>query len=186
MPGLRDNFNPRARWRSAINSTRALVRLHAGAHAAKLNGANGSIKPEIPSDDDDDDDDSFPLPTSRKSTASTSKLLAVGESGPRLNVPNVREPTPPLPSSNVVQPLMEEDRGKESPGPPPSTQEAPQPEQPRVEQVVEDTSRMSIQTDDLPIPGSYYRKDHVIQDYSGEHNQQIPTWFSRLFRNNRS
>ncbi|KAF9643650.1 Pkinase-domain-containing protein, partial [Thelephora ganbajun] len=56
LPGLRENFNPRARWKSAINSTRAVIRLQAGVHAAKLNGSNGSIRREIPSDDDDDDD----------------------------------------------------------------------------------------------------------------------------------
>lgn len=180
MPGLRENFNPRARWRSAINSTRAIIRLNAGLNAAKLNGANASrVKPEIPSDDEDDDDEVFPLPTSRKSNTSTSKLLA-GETGPELNT----EPIPPLPSSSAEQPPVEEKREKELSEPPSTPKNPPQPPHPpqplQVEQITEDTSRMSIQTDDMPMPGSFFRKQHVVQGDGDEHHN-VPRWLQKWF-----
>ncbi|KAF9781001.1 Pkinase-domain-containing protein [Thelephora terrestris] len=181
LPGLRDNFNPRARWRSAINSTRALVRLHAGLNAAKNNGANGSIRPEIPSDDDEDDDHVFPLPASRKSTTSTSKLLA-GETGPESGASSTKEPVPPLPSRNTELPPVEEDRKEELSEPPSTQREPPEPPQPyQVEQVSEDTSRMSIQTDDMPMPGSYSRKQQPV-DGDGDEFNNLPRWLPKWFQ----
>ena len=169
MPGLRDHFNPRARWKSAIASTRAIVRLHAGV-AAKDNGANKSINPEIPSDDDEDDD-LFPLPTSRKSNTSTSKLLA-GEIG----LPLSTEPIPSLPSDEVPGAITGEDRENE-PQDPPQTQEDLQEPQPQIEQIVEDTSRMSIQTDDILIPGSYSQS---VSQGDQERSSNGPTgWLPR-------
>jgi hypothetical protein len=179
LPGLRENFNPRARWRTAINSTRALLRLHAGVTAAKSNGANGALKTEIPSDDDDDDDDAFPLPASRKSSTSTSKLLA-GETEPQ----STKESVSPTPPTEVAQPPAEEDREKKSPGSPLMQKNTQQ--QSQVEQIVEDTSRMSIQTDDIPMPGSYFRKHHASQGDGDEQSQNLHRWLPRWFRSNRS
>ena len=181
LPGLRENFNPRARWKSAINSTRALIRLNAGANASKLNESNGPIRREIPSDDDDDDD-GFPLPASRKSSTSTSKIVAEG-TAPRLGALNATEPTPPLPSNNGVRPPVVEDQANKSPESPPTERHPSQ--SPPVESLIEDTSRMSIQTDDIPMPGSYFRKHHVVQNDGNEHNHQL-RWLPRWFHSKRS
>ena len=181
LPGLRENFNPRARWKSAINSTRALIRLHAGVNASKTNGSNSSVRREIPSDDDDDDD-GFPLPTPWKSGTSTSKNLA-GGTGPRSGALNASEPSPPLPSSNGVQPPIVDDQAKESPEPPSTQKHPPQP--PPVESVVEDTSRMSIQTDDIPMPGSFFRKHHAAQG-DGNGQTHLHRWLPRWLQSKRS
>ena len=50
MTGLRENFDPRARWRNAISAAGVLSRF--GNH----NGANNhKDKPVVSSDDEDDD-----------------------------------------------------------------------------------------------------------------------------------
>lgn len=60
--GLRDHFDPRARWRSAIGSVRAIGRF-ANANKAKR-------KPTSTWSDDDDDEDLFPAPSSALSNKS--------------------------------------------------------------------------------------------------------------------
>ena len=182
LPGLRENFNPRARWKSAINSTRALIRLHAGVGASKPNGSSGSIRREIPSDDEDEDD-GFPLPASRKSSTSTSKVLT-GETGPQSGSLNAKEPIPPLPPTNGLKPTVVEDQTKKLPESASTQKQAPQ--APHVEPVYEDTSRMSIQTDDIPMPGSYFRKHHVAQAEGAEHNHHLHRWLPGWFRSKRS
>ena len=175
----RENFNPRARWKSAINSTRALIRLHAGVHTPKL---NEPIRREIPSDDDDDDD-SFPLPASRKSSTSTSKLLA-GETGPPLGAVNSKEPTPPpLPSNGIQSPAVE---GQTKKSPEPSSVQKHTPQPPLVEPLCEDTSRMSIQTDDIPMPGSFFRRHHASQGDGDENVQHLHRWLPRWLQSKRS
>lgn len=55
---MRENFNPRARWRAAIAGARALHRF--GSSASKLSSdskTSGGWKSSFDSDDDDDDDD---------------------------------------------------------------------------------------------------------------------------------
>ncbi|KAH8086590.1 Pkinase-domain-containing protein [Cristinia sonorae] len=59
LSGLRENFNPRARWRAAIAGARALHRF--GSSMSKLSAnssqTSGGWKSSIDSDDDDDDDE---------------------------------------------------------------------------------------------------------------------------------
>ncbi|THH26794.1 hypothetical protein EUX98_g7393 [Antrodiella citrinella] len=52
LTGLRDNFNPRARWRAAIAGARALHRFGSSASKLSASSASGGWK-----DSDDDDDD---------------------------------------------------------------------------------------------------------------------------------
>ena len=58
LSGLRDNFNPRARWRAAIAGARALHRF--GSHgsrtstSSKSSGGWKTTEPDIDSDDDSD------------------------------------------------------------------------------------------------------------------------------------
>ena len=73
----------------------------------------------------------------------------------------------------TIIPPLEEDRENEPPEPP-SAQADPQQEELQGEDVCEDTwrmSRMSIQTNDIPIPGSYFRKHYVVQD---DGNSELP------------
>jgi len=53
--GLRENFDPRARWRTAIAGARALNRLRSLGSAGA--GSNGSVKKGWGADDEDDEDD---------------------------------------------------------------------------------------------------------------------------------
>ena len=59
LTGLRDNFNPKARWKAAIAGARALHRFgnsRSSSNFSKSSGGWGSV-PDDSDDDDDDDED---------------------------------------------------------------------------------------------------------------------------------
>lgn len=85
LTGLRDNFNPRARWRAAIAGARALHRF--GSSASKLSSdskTSGGWK-SIDSSDDDDDDE--------RAVQATPVLQSPGENA------NVKVTEPPSPDA---------------------------------------------------------------------------------------
>jgi hypothetical protein len=100
-----------------------------------------------------------------------------GETGPPLGALNAQEHAPPTPPSNGVQPPVVEDQVKKSSESPSIQKHSPQPTP--VESVVEDTSRMSIQTDDIPMPGSFFRKHHVVESEGGGGIQPLHRWLPR-------
>ncbi|KAI0809230.1 kinase-like domain-containing protein [Irpex lacteus] len=55
LSGLRDNFNPRARWKAAIAGARALHRFGSGT-SSKSSGGWKTVDSDTADDDDDDDD----------------------------------------------------------------------------------------------------------------------------------
>lgn len=58
LSGLRDNFNPRARWKAAIAGARALSRFgSANSRTSTSSKSSGGWKTKIDTDDSDDDDD---------------------------------------------------------------------------------------------------------------------------------
>jgi hypothetical protein len=91
-------------------------------------------------------------------------------------------PVPPPPYNDVVDTPAEEDPDRKSSGAS-SIQENPS-QSSQVDQPAVDTSRVSIQTDDMPIPGSFYRKDHAVQGDGGENHLSIPRWLPRWLTRN--
>jgi calcium/calmodulin-dependent protein kinase I len=62
LSGLRDNFNPRARWKAAIAGARALHRFgSSGSRSSTTSKSSGGWKTTAPDTDSDDDDDEVHL-----------------------------------------------------------------------------------------------------------------------------
>lgn len=55
LTGLRDNFNPRARWRAAIAGARALHRFGSHGSSASSAGWRSRVNSDLSDDDDDDE-----------------------------------------------------------------------------------------------------------------------------------
>jgi len=44
---------------------------------------------------------------------------------------------------------------------------------------------MSIQTDDLPMPGSFFRKHHVVQGEGDDHTQHLHRWLPKWLQSSK-
>ncbi|TCD68607.1 hypothetical protein EIP91_010398 [Steccherinum ochraceum] len=170
LTGLRDNFNPRARWRAAIAGARALHRF--GSSASKLSTdskTSGGWKSTIPSDDDDDDDeDESPTP------------VVTGQSSPGQN-PNVQI-TPPS-SGELARPSTGHELKREHQDHKPLHERIPsevhrqadQPPTPKQAEVVKEEEGQRRDSSDsdmvLQMPGSFHipssARPHLRDDSGG-------------------
>ncbi|KAF7303628.1 Protein kinase domain-containing protein [Mycena indigotica] len=142
--GLRENFDPRARWRSAIASARALSRLNSGLLAQREREKKKQSGWAAVSDDDDDDEEE----ENGKSSGGLSPGLTPATTQPGLS-PGGGEAdnkhvsvTPPPPATENEQEMTEEPEGIDGeedvkPKPKPHPHAKPG------------------EDDDLPMPGSF-------------------------------
>jgi len=73
LSGLRENFDPKARWKAAILRTRAMVRLGSGTKSS------GGWQNELEDSDDDEEDDDLVMVSSNPSEGGESKDGTIGE-----------------------------------------------------------------------------------------------------------
>ncbi|KAF7323646.1 Protein kinase domain-containing protein [Mycena kentingensis (nom. inval.)] len=96
--GLRENFDPRARWRSAIAGARALSRLNSGLAAAAERKQQKNGWGAVSDDDDDDDEE---VEEAGAGAAPNARLAPGGHSSVDVEAQHVLV-TPPPPDEVVV------------------------------------------------------------------------------------
>ncbi|KAI0825242.1 kinase-like domain-containing protein [Trametes gibbosa] len=96
LTGLREHFDPRARWRTAIAGARALHRFHSSSRSASSSSGGWRTGSLIDTDDDDDDDDEQTQP----------QPLAAG---------TAREPSDPGENEYVKVTAPDEDEDRQAP-----------------------------------------------------------------------
>jgi calcium/calmodulin-dependent protein kinase I len=183
LSGLRDHFDPRARWKSAILSTRALVRLHS------LTKSSGGWKDELA----DSDDDAGETHEGSVQTVVDSSSL---ESNPQQMMDGAQEKRKDR--VEVGDDLLN-DRGLSSPSPhqhptptpTPSSMQTRSPSPPNQSIEESDVSESPQAAgfnlnfldmeDELPMPGSFRWKNST-QDASGAGTEDLldESWFTLL------
>ncbi|KAI0700400.1 kinase-like domain-containing protein [Cytidiella melzeri] len=94
LSGLRDNFNPRARWKAAIAGARALHRF-GSRNSSKSSGGWKAVDSDV---DDDDEDDEVDVAASVQRAEAKDKLDGPGENdfvqvtGPDGDIPSTTSP----------------------------------------------------------------------------------------------
>ncbi|KAH9947955.1 Pkinase-domain-containing protein, partial [Amylocystis lapponica] len=149
LSGLRDNFNPRARWRTAIAGARALHRLgsHASSGGWRTHSGKGSV---IDSDDDDDDVGVPPADADVAQDPGENEFVTVTAPSSDAAVPvpvPVPAPEPEPEAASEPEPEPEPEQ--------PETE--PEPDAGRTDEVSAraHAPRRSLEDDELAMPGSF-------------------------------
>jgi len=165
--GLRENFDPRARWRNAIGAARAMSRF------AKSNGANNHKKDELVLSSDDEDDDRSrsaspseatdtkrqqqyltpPSPDDRAVRGGLAGLVAKG-TPKRTTSPSSSSPMSFSDALNKAKAAAETEKAREGDAPP-RAQTTPASQPPRKAEEDEDEEEEEEEEVELRIPGSF-------------------------------
>ena len=189
LSGLRDNFNPRARWKAAIAGARALSRFNSsGSRTSTSSKSSGDWRTtghEIDSDDEDEDPEVDPesLPQGADAAPSDNEFVKVtppSEDTDRTALPQTSAETP---ASNGTLPTAS---GSQTPSGPPTDahelkREHDAPHQPLEQKVPKELHEVHHESahgapvddhhhdseDEGPMmPGSFYVKPH----HGGHHH----------------
>lgn len=167
--GLREHFDPRKRWRSAINSMRAVGRLGSGLSVKRTSSSGSSAASGgWAGDSSDDSDEAVPvqgLPQGGGGDEHDNVLVEDHSDGK----PLASRPEPEL----FLSPQMSEEPISVSPlSSPELPHQPPKKHYPRHPDVVEDD-------DDPAMPGSFYASSSSSDDV-GQHKESWGSLFSKL------
>ncbi|EEB94470.1 hypothetical protein MPER_06708, partial [Moniliophthora perniciosa FA553] len=182
--GLREHFDPRARWRSAIAGARALHRLSSKSSAGSSGGwKKDGAGSEGATTDEDDEDDGWRTSTNTNGLGSSEveEGKRLGTHQPGENV-NVRVTAPTEEGADVNKKGEEEVEVKPPPPsavkPPPGTAKTPPPKTPPSPSPAKTPPSPTDDQRELSMPGSFDFEDTQPAEEKG----QGQTWGDMLAR----